>query len=478
MIIPDLQSETGMVVDSARTDSAASAGLQLMRGRLDAVSPYFCLAKWYQTTIHLQNGHTHSCHHPGTHQVPVAELAGNPGALHNTHFKKLRRREMLNGERPAECDYCWKVEEASRDNISDRVVKSNDPWAEPLFDAARVAPWDDNVVPTYVEVSFSNVCNFKCSYCGPWASSKWAEEVRHHGAYPTSSRFNNLEHLQSKGQMPIPEREDNPYVDAFWAWWPQLYPRLKVFRITGGEPLLSKHTMRVLHWILEHPHPDLQLAVNSNLVVPEKLFNEFLAIIDKVMRNRCVKSFELYTSVDAYGRRAEYIRNGLDYSVWLANVRSFLQAIPDQHLIIMCAFNALSVTSFMRLYSDVLELRRSNPDTRPDAGPGGRIRIDLPYLRHPEHQSVMILPATYASRVDEIIRQVRAVPEALEKELVQLARIRSLMSMSWSEPRLRQARSDFFRFFCEHDRRRETNFLATFPEMAGFWRLCAGQAVA
>jgi hypothetical protein len=447
--------------------------LEDMRGRLDAVSPYFCLAKWYQVTMHLQNGHTHSCHHPGTHLVPVEELSRSPSALHNTHFKKLRRREMLTGARPAECDYCWKVEEASRDNISDRIVKSSDAWAEPSFDAARTMAWNDDVVPTYVEVSFSNVCNFKCSYCSPWASSKWSEEVKQHGPYPTSGRFNNLEHLLAKNQMPIAERDNNPYVDAFWAWWPELYPKLKVFRITGGEPLLSKHTMRVLAWILEHPHPDLQLSVNSNLGVPEPLYAEFLDMVGKIVERGCVKTFEFYTSVDAYGHRAEYIRNGLDYRKWLSNVRRFFEVVPNQHLVVMCAFNALSVTSFLRLYGDLLELRRANPDSRPGASPGGRIRLDLPYLRHPEHQSVIILPPAYGERMDDIIAEVQAEPEALKMEIVQLARIRSLMRTPWPEPKLGVARTDFFRFFAEHDRRRGTNFLATFPEMTGFWRMCS-----
>ena len=33
-------------------------------------------------------------------------------------------------------------------------------------------------------------------------------------------------------------------------------------------------------------------------------------------------------------------------------------------------------------------------------------------------------------------------------------------------------RADFYRFFNEHDKRRETDFLATFPEMKEFWEQC------
>jgi hypothetical protein len=33
-------------------------------------------------------------------------------------------------------------------------------------------------------------------------------------------------------------------------------------------------------------------------------------------------------------------------------------------------------------------------------------------------------------------------------------------------------KADFYRFFAEHDRRRNTDFLKTFPEMAQWWAEC------
>ena len=92
---------------------------------LDAKGPGFCLAKWNQVTMHLGTGMTHSCHHPPTHKIPLEELKENPTALHNTKFKKEQRKAMLNGKRPAECEYCWRVEdEAVENNFSDRARKS------------------------------------------------------------------------------------------------------------------------------------------------------------------------------------------------------------------------------------------------------------------------------------------------------------------------------------------------------------------
>ena len=48
--------------------------LQETKQQLDTVSDSFCAAKWTQVTLHLQNGHTHSCHHPKTHVIPLSEL--------------------------------------------------------------------------------------------------------------------------------------------------------------------------------------------------------------------------------------------------------------------------------------------------------------------------------------------------------------------------------------------------------------------
>ena len=66
---------------------------------LDAVGPGMCLAKWTQVTLQLQSGHNHSCHHPSTHKISEQEIARNPSALHNTRFKKLKRKEKTFSKR-------------------------------------------------------------------------------------------------------------------------------------------------------------------------------------------------------------------------------------------------------------------------------------------------------------------------------------------------------------------------------------------
>ena len=225
-----------------------------VRKQLNETGHGFCLAKWTQVTMHLQLGHTHSCHHPATHQISLKELKRNPTALHNTNFKKRRRKEMLDGERPSECDFCWNIEDNS-DRFSDRTFKSGENWSKPYMDEIKQLNWREDYNPKYVEVAFSNACNFKCSYCGPAFSSAWMQEIDKYGAYPTTDSFNDPKHLEFDNKVPYLASAENPYVDAFWKWWPDLYKDLHTFRITGGEPLMSKDTWKVLDYIIEHPDP-------------------------------------------------------------------------------------------------------------------------------------------------------------------------------------------------------------------------------
>jgi organic radical activating enzyme len=449
--------------------------------KLDTISPSFCAAKWKQVTLHLQTGHNHSCHHPTTHKIPLDEIKNNPSALHNTQFKKEQRKLMLEGKRPAECDYCWKAEDSDKtgNTFSDRITKSSETWASPHLDIIAKQSAEINTNPSYVEVSFSNVCNFKCSYCSPEVSSKWMEEIKEHGAYPTSTQFNNLSSVQKADKMPIPMKDSNPYVDAFWKWWPDLYPDLKVFRITGGEPLMAKDTFKVLDYIIENPNPNLELNINSNLCVPDKLLNELIEKVNRINSEGLIKEFKLYTSCEAKGAKAEYIRNGLDYNKWYDNCHRILSEIHDSKLTNMATYNALSVTSYKEFMEDFLQLRMEYNTGAERRNP---VSFDVSYLRWPWHQSIFILDKSYLSQVEDQVTYMYKNKEHAywpplcgrgfyEHEINRLERIYHVFrdERQTYNP---QHRKDFVTFVDEHDRRRGTNFVQTFPEMEDFYWEC------
>lgn len=448
----------------------------LFRDKLNTISPSFCAAKWNQVTLHLQTGHNHSCHHPQTHKIPLDELASDPSALHNTHFKKLQRKKMLEGVRPSECDYCWRVEDSGPDAISDRTYKSSEPWARPYIETIKDLPWDANVAPTYLEVSFSSVCNFKCSYCSPEVSSKWMEEIERFGPYPTSNQFGNIQWLQHKNAMPIPHNQDNPYVEAFWKWWPEIYTTLEHFRITGGEPLMTKDTFKVLDYVIEHPNPNLTLSINSNMGVPDSLLDKFIEKIQIICTENKVKQFKIFTSCDAYGEQANYIRHGLDYNKWLSNIRRVLDTVPDCTFTVMSTYNALSTFSYIPFMKDILEMKMEYADYKTIHAP---MILDTPYLRYPEHQSIFIMPRKELQ--EHLYEQTTFMYKNLQYanwmgtanrgffqwEADKFKRIYELVMHDVDDPIVPPTtyQKDFVKFVDEHDKRRGTNFLNTFPEM-------------
>lgn len=456
--------------------SITKTSIEETKKKLNTVSPSFCLAKWKQVTIHLQTGMTHSCHHPKVHKIPIDELKQNPSALHNTNFKKQQRKLMLEGTRPDECDYCWRIEDNTTSNYSDRHFKSNAYWAKPYFGEVASLPWDANIYPSSLEVSFNHVCNFKCSYCSPTISSKWMEEIKQHGAYPTSDQFNNLKWFKQNNEMPIPVREHNPYVEAFWKWWPEVYPHLLVFRVTGGEPLMAKDTFKVLDYFIENPNKNLEFAVNTNLGIEKKLLDKFIDKMKIISEKETVGTLKMYTSIDSWGDRAAYIRHGMDFNYFWSNVIRVLEELPKSHLTFMCTFNALSVTKFLDFLKAVNELKfKYSNEYRPEG-----VFVDVPYLRHPSHQSIKVLTDDYIKHIDECIQYMtenQYIPGKTnqgfhEFEIVRMKRIQDFMLSGNDKNDIERWRKDFYRFFVEHDRRRNTNFLETFPEMEGFWNLC------
>ena len=450
--------------------------LQEVKTKLDGVGCGFCLAKWTQVTMHLGMGMTHSCHHPSPHKIPLKEVERNPSALHNTSFKKQKRREMLEGKKPEECNYCWKVEESSN-SFSDRVFKSSEPWSIDQFDKIKDSHWREDFNPKYVEVSFSNTCNFKCAYCGPQYSSKWVEEIEKHGAYPTSYNFNDISNIQARGEMPYKHSDVNPYVDAFWKWWPDLYKDLHTFRITGGEPLLSKDTFKVLEYIQDHHHknPNLSLSINSNLGVPDNLIDRFIEIAKDLCENDKVRELTIFTSVEAKGAQAEYTRYGLEYGKFWSNIDKILTALPKVTINIMATFNALSVFSYDELIDKTFEMKKKHAN-------GQRywvsaLQLDTSYLRWPTHLSVKILEPEHKTLI------LKSAEKALYygiKEFtkdnygfsnVEIQKIKRIYDYAISEDDfdIERNRKDFIIFVDELDKRRGTNFLKTFPELNEFY---------
>jgi len=440
---------------------------EIAKEKLATISDSFCLAKWKQVSLHLTTGHTNSCYHPPLHRIPTEPLATNPSALHNTAHKKQSRKEMMEGIKCSDCRYCWNIE--AQGNMSDRHYRSGERWAMDSFDEIVADPQAD-VNPSYVEVNFNHACNLKCSYCSPQFSSTWEKEVKEHGAYPTSVPHNDPNHFTGD-RRPIPNREANPYREAFWRWWPDLYKDLKHFRMTGGEPSMDPNTYRVFDYVLENHKPDLHLNVTSNFSTDERVFDRYFDYVDRLCQGEKIEHFMQFVSLDTWGDQAEYIRHGLDFELCKSRIERFVRDIPYRSsLTLIITMSNLSIISLQKLLEFILYLRKTYTDTYQ------RIWFDTPLLYNPEWQSMQILTPAYTIYLEDCIAFMESNLDEMrgfkDYEVLKMKRDLAWMKEINSISDVDTCRANFYRFFSEHDRRRGTNFEQTFPEMREFWDEC------
>lgn len=423
---------------------------------LDSISPSFCAAKWLHSTIWLNQGTTSSCYHPAHHMISIDEIKKKPNALHDTEEKIIARKQMLNGQRPEECNYCWRIEDLNQTLISDRTYNSAMFCEEDINDITKLNVNQTNL--RVLEISFDRTCNFACSYCSPTFSTTWANDIKEFGPYEglTSDK---RDHYKTSADWAQPYRSaENPYIKAFWEWWPELQFQLDEIRITGGEPLLSKDVWKMIE-SLKGLNSDLRFSINTNLGAKQELIDNLIEA------THSFNHFNLFTSCESFGESAEYIRDGLNFVNWQNNLEKVLSEGKLDNCTIMMTVNALSLYSLTDFIDWAFELKKSYRKT---------LNISVNLLRHPEFMSIDVLPLTERSRIAEHLENWwKPLKDHLrwadfEKEQINrlISYVKSNTYSSGSNGFTRQdLEKDFVSFYQQYDKRRRKDLLKTFPQL-------------
>ena len=439
--------------------------LEFRQQVLDPLSASFCGAKWYNATIWLGSGMTTSCHHPPAHRINEQEIKLYPSRIHNTREKKQDRAQMQQGRRPAGCEYCWKIEDMGRDAISDRVYKSRIYTKEALDEASRMDP-DRDVNLRTLEISFDRTCQLACSYCNPAFSSTWVRDIHRNGAYRdlVSDGRNHFTHEHASAQL-YTLNDENPYIQAFFEWWESdLHRTLDELRVTGGEPLMSGYTWRLVDWFRDNPgRSHTRLAINSNLAME---WSTIQRLLDSC---RGIK-LDLYTSNEAVGAHAEYIRDGLDWTQWCDNMVNIMKSRQVRALHVMCTINALCLESLPEFLTQLLTWKSQWGKDFPS--------FTLNILRFPSFQSPLVLPdhtrMHHRDRLQAWLDNFynHAMLQEHERNHVQrlidyLDVVKTPHSDAFDMPKLH---SDFRSFYQQYDQRRGKCFADTFTNLRDWYQ--------
>ena len=211
--------------------------------------------------------------------------------------------------------------------------------------------------------------------------------------------------------------------------------------------------------------------------VKPKLVEKLVSAVKKLKADGKIKSFKLYTSIDTWTGRAEYTRTGLDINLWEKNLDYYLSN-TGWPVTFMITFNLFSVTSFDTLLAKILEWRKKyNGDQ--NSTQWQRVRFDTPHLKEPTIYDMNILPKEefipYMERHLQFIENNmdnadRTKFTTLEYEKFKRV-VEYMRTTHYDSVALKQARKNFYNWFTEHDRRRNTNIIESFPELENFWKL-------
>jgi organic radical activating enzyme len=371
-------------------------------GKQDAVSPTYCAAKWFEGTIWLDKGVTASCHH--TPLDPIKLLPGKPDSLFNSPNKVLDRADMMMGKRPPGCGYCWDIEDAG--GTSDRRIKTKS-----LLNKVK---WHKKTeltsTPVQLEIAFDRTCNLACAYCGPTFSSKWANDIKQNGPYInliTDSRYN------TPGESF--DSEDNPYVEAFFAWWPELEKTLKVLRITGGEPLMSPNFWKFIDFVNASGFNG-ELHINTNLI---NYKNE----VDRLVEKTSNLNVMIHTSMESGFAQAEYVRAGFSQDVWMGNVTKIMTK-TNWVLNVTTAISSFTVWNYIDYLNIMLMLKHQHGKSRTE--------ITCNFVYYPTFMHIDLIPNEHRTLIAvDVMNWLNRQRKHLNKhEIEQVQRFISIVNNS------------------------------------------------
>jgi hypothetical protein len=307
-----------------------------------------CRLKWSYSTIYLSRAKTASCHR--VDQLPLT--LENFMDFHNLPRKIADREMMLEGKWPGGgCEYCKNIEDAN--GFSDRQFHLHEKFDHMTVKELLTDPTATKVTPRTLEVYFNNTCNLKCVYCGPWFSSKIAAELKKHGSFEDQA----YSHKYDEWAM---NPEYQQMVELLFEWMAINHLDLTTFQILGGEPFLQKEFDRTLDFFEEHPSPNLDFVIVSNLAVDDKRMDHIIDRFERLIGRRKLKGLQVTGSLDCWGPQAEYIRSDLDLTQW---ERNFVKLLNKKWIRMQVnhAINVLSVKYMPELLAKMQEWNQINP---------------------------------------------------------------------------------------------------------------------
>jgi MoaA/NifB/PqqE/SkfB family radical SAM enzyme len=254
-----------------------------------------------------------------SHPVGFIQDATLEDIWNNDTMQRIRR-QVLNGERPAECEPCFSLEDQGVESLRQRHVSGKIPEARinlyPNTPLLEVMPFE---IPT-MELKLNNLCNLKCRMCHPMDSTSWNDwsEVKDFYKAEGNIMYAIVEEHNLENKPHLDKFQDSP---EWWASLEKLLPYFRRVEFAGGEPLMDPQHYKILDMLAPYGH-QIEIKYATNLSILGKSNRTVWEYWPKF------KSVAVNVSIDGIGSSYEYVRGNASWAELVNNIKQ-IQTITN-----------------------------------------------------------------------------------------------------------------------------------------------------
>jgi organic radical activating enzyme len=228
------------------------------------------------------------------------------------------RQSLANGIEHTACDNCWRAEHRNIKSWRQTEGKIPDFLKNKNLDQL---PYNQQF--TRLEIFFDNTCDLACIYCGPWLSSKWAQENQ-----KTKMFWSKPVDIHKEDDVKIQK-----IIDTIRTVGKRADATGRVdLAILGGEPFLSPQVKngkfkRFVDAFYEGAPKSTELLLNfiTNCNTPDKIFETNLDYLKQCKEAYPNLIVHISMSLECTGKLTEITRYGSSWEQVDKNIHKWMQ---------------------------------------------------------------------------------------------------------------------------------------------------------
>lgn len=228
--------------------------------------------------------------------------------IYSGEFAKEIRRSMLEGKQHWQCNGCFNFENKVGQHAENRISSNyqTQPYIDELKDNILADGSLKSPTPGFVDILWTNKCNFACLGCTPELSTTINNVYKQEFA-TLNGRTLEEYHPEIKGEWQSGNEEKIRYVL-------KNADKIKFIHMQGGEPFLTEDIYDFMDAMIGAGlHKKIKIMAHTNGSISKNyrgkdLVKDYLA--------QWGQNAKINLSIDGIDQRGEYIRYGFKNNIW------------------------------------------------------------------------------------------------------------------------------------------------------------------